>query len=111
MQNLLVEVNLIRVRLLAHALRAARRAIRSAPLLPILAGARTGGVVHRRWNTDFLRLESALVGLQHDLGVLAFFGGVDHKVVVVGAGHDVLGVAGEDDLELVEDAVVFVRVA
>ena len=42
---------------------------------------------------------------------MPFFRGVYHEIVVVGAGHDVFGVAGEDDFEFVEDAVVFVGVA
>lgn len=36
---------------------------------------------------------------------------VDHEVVVVGTCHDILCIAREDNLEFVEDAVIFIGVA
>jgi len=103
-QNLLVEVDLIGIRLLLHATAGASRA----------AGPRSGllaALVHGSGHTDLLRLERRLVRLEHNLRILFFLRRVNHEVVVITAGHDVLGVAGEDNLELVEDAVVFVGVA
>ena len=111
-ENLLVEINLVRVRLFAHPRALAGRTVGAAvALLAVLTGARARRIVHRCGYANFLGLECALVCLQHDLGVLAFFRRVDHEIVVVRAGHDVLAVAGVDDLELVEYRVIFVRVA
>lgn len=89
MQNLLVEVNLIGVGLLAHALRATGWRAGPATLLAVLTG--TG--VHGRGDADLLCLEGALVSLQHDLGVLIRVAGVDHEVVVIRACHDILRVS------------------
>lgn len=106
-QNLLVEVDLIGVGLFAHALRAAGGRVRARSFL----AAGTRRAVHRRGDADLLRLEGALVGLQHHLRVLALFRRVDHEVVVVAASHDVLRIAGEDYFKLVEDAIVLVGIA
>jgi hypothetical protein len=106
MQNLLVEVDLIGVGLLAHTLGATSWGARPTALLAVLTS--TG--VHGRGNADLLRLEGALVRLQHDLGVLVRVARVDHEVVVIRACHDILRVSGESHLELVEDAVVLVGV-
>lgn len=111
MQNLLVEINLIRIRLLPHPLRPTGRTVRSGPLLSSWRARSATGAVHRRWNADLLRLEGRFVCLKDDLGVVARFRRIDHEVVVVGTGHDVLRVTRENDLELVEDGVVFVGVA
>ena len=107
MQNLLVEVDLVSVGLLAHALGATSWRAGPAALLAVLTG--TG--VHGRRNANLLGLEGALVGLQNDLGVLVRVARVDHEVVVIRACHDILCVSGEGHLELVEDAVVLVGVA
>ena len=107
MQNLLVEVDLIGVGLLTHALGTASWRARPAALLAVLTG--TG--VHGRGNANLLCLECALVCLQHDLGILVRVARVDHEVVVIRACHDILCVSGEGHLELVEDAVVLVGVA
>lgn len=104
-QDLLVEVDLIRIGFLLHATAGAGRA----------AGSRTGllsvTLAHRRRYTNLLCLECRLVCLEHNLRILFFLCGVDHEVVVVAAGHNVLRVAREDHLELVEDAIVLVRIA
>lgn len=105
-QDLLVEVDLVRIGLLLHAAAGAGRAARARAVLLSV-----GVLVHRRRHAHLLRLEGRLVRLEHDLRVLALVRGVDHKVVVVAAGHDILGIAREDHLEFVEDAVVLVRVA
>ena len=110
-KNLLVKVNLVRIGLLPHSLRSAGRTVGSAALLAVLTSAWTRGIVHWRGYADLLRLERTLVRLQHDFSVLAFFAWVDHEVVVVAAGHDILRIAGEDDLEFVEDTVVLVCIA
>lgn len=103
-QDLLVEVNLVGIGLLLHATAGASRA----------AGARAGllsvTLAHRRRYTNLLCLERRLVRLEHNFGVLLFFCGVDHEIVVVASRHNVIGIAGEHHLELVEDAVVLVRV-
>ena len=105
-KDLLVEINLIRIGLLPHPAARTNRATRSgAVLLPV------GAPVHGRGHANLLRLERRLVGLQHNLGVLVLVGGVDHEVVVVASGHDVLRITREDDLEFIEDTVVFVCVA
>ena len=109
-EDLLVKIDLIRIGLLAHALRAAHGAVGAATFLAVFAAGVVGGV-HGGGNADFLGLEGALIGLEDHLGVFSFFGWVDHEVVVVRAGHDILGVAREDHLEFVEDAVILVRVA
>lgn len=106
-QDLLVEVDLIRIGLLAHALCTTGWRACTASLLAVL----TSTSVHRRGDADLLRLECALVGLQHNLGVLVRVARVNHKVVVVGSSHDVSSITRESHLELVEDAVVFVCVA
>lgn len=49
--------------------------------------------------------------MQNDFGFDFGVGGVDHEVVVVAARHDIAAITTEDDLELVEDAVVFVGIA
>lgn len=107
MQNLLVEVDLVRVRLLLHPLRSSRRAACSGSAL-LGAGA---GRVHRRRDADLLRLEGRLVRLQNNLRILVRVRRVDHEVVVVAARHHILRIAREDHLELVEYAVVLVCVA
>ena len=107
MQDLLVEVDLIGVGLLAHALGATSWRARPTTLLAVLTG--TG--VHGRGNANLLCLEGALVCLQHDLGVLVRVARVDHEVVVIRACHDILCVSGEGHFELVKDAVVLVGVA
>jgi hypothetical protein len=113
MQNLLVEVDLVCVRLLAHSLSgthcASRWAVGSATRL--LVARRTRRRVHWRWDANLLGLEGRLVRLQNNFGVLLRVRGVDHEVVVVAASHDILGVARKDDFELVEDAVILVRIA
>lgn len=113
-QDLLVEVDLVRIRLLSHpsTLSTGSRsgtACSGGSLLAIRPGA--GRRVDGRWDSNLLGLEGRLVGLEHHLNLLFGVGGVDHEVVVVTAGHDILGIAGEDDLKLVEDAVVLVCVA
>ena len=111
-QNLLVEIDLIGVCLLAHPLRASHRTGRAtSTLLAILTRPRARSGIHRSGNADFFRLECAFVSLKDDLGVVALIGGVDHEVVIVGASHDVLGVTREDYFKLVKDAVVFIGVA
>ena len=114
MQNLLVKINLVRIGLLTHTLGATGRggAVRPTALLAsdgVPGTLRTW--IHRGRDADLLGLEGGLVGLQDDFGVVAGLGGVVHEVVVVRARHDVSSVAGEGDLELVEDGVVLVRVA
>lgn len=104
-QDLLVEVDLIRIGLLLHATAGAGRAAGSRTSLLSVA------LAHRRRYTNLLCLECRLVCLEHNLRILFFLCGVDHEVVVVAAGHNVLGVAREDHLELVEDAIVLVRIA
>lgn len=104
MQNLLVKVDLVGVGLLAHALGTASRRAGPATLLAILG-------VHGRGDSDLLRLECALVGLQDNLGVLIRITGIDHEVVVVRAGHDISCITGESDFKLVKDAVILVGVA
>lgn len=105
-KDFLVEINLIRIGFLPHPAARTNRAARSgAVLLPI------GAPVHGCGHANLLRFERRLVGLQHNLGVLVLVSGVDHEVVVVASGHDVLRVAREDNLEFIEDTVVFVRVA
>ena len=112
MQNLLVEVNLVRIGLLPHSLRRTRcpGSRTTSPRAPLLTCRRAGGRVDRGGNPDFLRLESGLVSLEHDFGFLLGVGWVDHEVVVVAAGHYVAAVAAEDDFEFIEDAVIFVCV-
>lgn len=104
-QDLLVKVDLIRVGLLLHAPAHANGAACSGP---ILLSIRT--LVHRRWDANLLRLESRLICLQYDLRLLARVGGVDHEVVVVTSSHHVLCVARENNLELVENAVILICV-
>lgn len=106
-QDLLVEVDLVRVCLLAHALRTASGRARTATLLAVL----TSAGVHGRRDTDLLGFEGALVSLKDDFGVLVRIAGVDHEVVVVGASHNVPRITREGDLKLVENAVVLICVA
>lgn len=106
MQNLLVKVNLIRIGLLLHPAARASRATRSGSILLAV-----GTSVHRCRDANLFRLERRLVGLQHNLRILALVGGVNHKVIVVASSHHVLRVTRKDDFELVKDAVVLVRVA
>lgn len=104
-QDLLIEVDLIRIGLLLHAAtRPGRAGGSGAALLPV------GTLVHRGRHADLLRLERRLVRLQDNLRLLAGVGRVDHKVIIVASGHDILCIAREDNLELIKDAVVFVRV-
>ena len=104
-QDLLVEVDLVGIGLLLHPTARTRGAARPrASLLSIT-------LVHGRWYANLLRLEGRLVRLQHNLRLLLLVCRVDHKVVVITAGHDVLGITGEHNLELVENAVVLIRIA
>lgn len=105
-KDLLVEINLIRIGFLLHPATWTSRATRSGTVLLSV-----GSLVHRCRYADLLCLEGRLVGLQHNLGVLARFGGVNHEVVVVAACHDILRITREDDFEFVENTVVFVGVA
>ena len=57
-ENLLVEVDLVRIGLLTHPLRATRRRARPVSLLAVLAAS-----VHGRGDADLLRFERALVRL------------------------------------------------
>ena len=112
-QNLLVEIDLVCIRLFPHALSlpsctSGRTAGSRAALL---AAVRACGRVHRCGNANLLGLESGLVSLQNHFGILLRVRWVDHEVVVVAPRHDVLAVAREHDLELVEDAVVLVGVS
>lgn len=111
MQNLLVEVNLVRIRLLTHPLACSRRAARTRPVLLTAISGRTCRRVDRSGNAHFLGLERRLVGLQYNLNFLLWIGWVDHEVIVVAASHDVLAIARKDNLKLVEDTVIFVGVA
>lgn len=103
-QNLLVEVHLVGISLSPHA---RPDTSWTAPPRAILLAV----LVHRRRHAHLLGLERRLVCLEYDLGLLVGICRVDHKVVVVAARHDVLAIAGEDHLELVEDAVILVGVA
>ena len=103
MQNLLVEIDLVRIRFLPHA-GSPPRCRRAGPAALLLA---VDGCRH----AHLLGLEGALVGLQDNLDLLLGVGRVDHEVVVVRARHDVLAVAREHHLELVEDRVILVGVA
>ena len=109
MQYLLVEVDLIRIRLLAHScsLPSSWRP-GSTGTLPGAIGTRA---VDRRRHTNLLRLEGALVCLQHNLSFLLRIGWIDHEVVVVGARHDIGAITTENDLEFVKDAVILVGIA
>ncbi len=70
-QDLLVEVDLIRIRLLAHPLALAWRSWAARPRAAFLAvRSRARGRVDRRWDPDLLRLEGRLVRLQHHLDLL-----------------------------------------
>lgn len=105
-QDLLIEIDLLRVRLLLHA--TARPSRAAGPGVALLS---IGPLVHRRGNADLLRLESRLVRLQYNLRLLGGVCGVDHKIVVVASGHDIFSIAGEDHFKFIEDTVVLVRVA
>src|SRR5690554_4964413 len=95
MQDLLVEVDLVRVRLLPHPCTGSGSR-RPCPAALLLAVDGCG-------DANLLRLEGTLVGLQHNLNLLLGCGGVDHEVVVVGSRHDILAVTREYDLELIKD--------
>lgn len=112
-QNLLVEINLIGIRLLTHPLGTTSGAIGPASLLAAFFTTRAARAraAHGSRDSDLFGLESGLVGLQHNFSVVAGFCRVDHEIVVVGACHDVAGVAREGDFELVEDGIVLVRIA
>lgn len=66
-QYLLVEINCIRVRLLAHSASLASRAVGSAVALLVLCS------IHRCGDSNLLGLERALIGLQYHFGVFARF--------------------------------------
>lgn len=104
-QDLLIEIDLVRIGLLLHPATGTGRAVR--PRTGLLAVAPS---IHRRRHPDLLRLERRLVRLQHGLRVPTRLGRVYHEVVVVTSGHDVLRITREDHLELIEDAIVLVRV-
>jgi hypothetical protein len=104
-QDLLVEVDLVGIGLLLHPTAGTGGAARSRASLLSIA------LVHGRWYANLLRLEGRLVRLQHNLRLLLLVCRVDHEVIVITAGHDVLGITGEHHLELVENAVVLIRIA
>jgi len=87
MQYLLVEIDLICIRLLPHSgpLSSSRRTSSTGALL---CAVRTRAVDRCR-HPDLLRFEGALVRLQYNLCLLLGVGWVDHEVVVVGTCHDV----------------------
>lgn len=115
-QDLLVEVYLVCIRLFPHPSPLApgpgRRAARSRIIF--LARRPIGRACRRvdgRWYADLLSLESRFVGLQYHLHFLVRVRGVYHEVVVVTSSHYIFGVTGENDFEFVENAIVLVRVA
>lgn len=69
MQDLLVEINCIRIRLLAHPRSLTSWTVCSAVALLVLAASS----VHRCRDANLLRLERALICLQYNLSVLADF--------------------------------------
>lgn len=70
-QDLLVEVDLVRIRLLAHPLALAWRSWAARPRAALLAvRSRARGRVDGRRDPDLLRLEGRLVRLQHHLDLL-----------------------------------------
>ena len=115
-QNLLVEINLVRVRLFLHpppltscsCRWAASSGVTFFTSRPIR---RTCGCVDGGRNPNLLLLESRLIGLKNNFRFPLRIRRIDHKVVIVAACHHILRVAREHDLELVEDAVVLVGVA
>lgn len=62
-QDLLVEVDLVRIGLLTHPLRTTSWAAGSAALLTVFAGTGARRAVHGCWNADLLGLEGTLVSL------------------------------------------------
>ena len=104
-KDLLIEINLVRIGFFLHPATWTSRATRPGTILLSV-----GPLVHRCRYADLLCLESRLVGLQHNLGVLARFGGVNHEVVVVTACHDILCITREDNFEFVKDTIVLVGV-
>lgn len=66
-QYLLVEIDCIGIRLLAHSASLTRRAVGPAVALLVL------GSIHRCGNSNLLGLERALIGLQYHFGVFARF--------------------------------------
>ena len=114
-QNLLVEINLVRVRLFLHPSALTSCSCRWAAssrvaLFTSWPIRRTCRCVDRGGNPDLLLLESRFIGLKNNFRFPLRIRGIDHEVVIVAARHHILGVPGEDDLELVEDAVIFVSV-
>jgi hypothetical protein len=114
MQDLLVEVDLIRIGLLPH-----------SPPLPTRSSSRTSSprttllsttgwarrAVDRCRDADFLCFERRLVGLKDHFRFSLRVRWIDHEVVVVAAGHDITAVTAEDHFKLIKNAVIFVRVA
>lgn len=114
-QNLLVEINLVRVRLFLHPSPLTSCACRWATSSRIALFTsrpirRTCGCVDWGGDPNLLLLESRLIGLKNNFRLPLRIRGIDHEVVIVATCHHILGVAGEDDLELVEDAVILVSV-
>lgn len=108
-QDLFVEVDLVGVRLLSHATSGpGRRTSCSRASLLVSVGA---GRVDRSRHSNFLSLEGRFVGLEYHFCLLLGVGGIDHEIVVVASGHDILAISTEHHLKLVKDAVVFVRIA
>ena len=109
MQDLLVEIDLVRVCLLSHSLTLAAWA--SSPRATLLTvGRRAGRRIDRRRYANLLGLKCRLVCLKNNFSILFGICWVDHEVVVVASSHYVLCVSREDDLEFVEDTVILVRI-
>lgn len=114
-QNLLVEIDLVRVRLFLHPSPLASCSCRwaASPRVTLFTSRpirRTCGCVDRGWDPNLLLLESRLIGLKNNFRLPLRIRRIDHEIIIVAACHHILGVAGEHDLELVEDAVILVSV-
>ena len=114
-QNLLVKINLVRVRFFLHPSPLTSCSCRWAAssrvtLLTSRPIRRTCRCVDGGWNPNLLLLESRLIGLKNNFRLPFRIRGINHEIVVVAACHHILGVAGKDDLEFVEDAVILVSV-
>ena len=114
-QNFLVEINLVRVRLFLHPSPLTSCSCRWAAssrvaLLTSRPIRRTCGCVDWSGDANLLLLESRLIGLKNNFRLPLRIRGIDHEVVIVTARHYILGITGENDLKFVKDAVILVSV-
>jgi len=115
-QYLLVEIYLVRVCLFSHPTSldpsASSRTARSgSALLAPWAVCRACCRVDGRRYAHLLCLKGRLVRLKYDFHFSLWVRGVDHKVVVVAASHNILCISREDHFKFIENTIIFVGVA